>query len=92
MRIGELMAQIPKATNGGANQYGAKSTAVSNKQTKAEIIKQAGFTQKQAERFQTLAAHPEIVEQAKAKARENGDVVLQHLSNTHPPYAGMNFM
>lgn len=80
VRLGELMAKIPKATNGGANQYGAKSTTVSNKQTKAEIIEQAGFTQKQAERFQTLAAHPEIVEQAKAEARENDDVVSRSLA------------
>ncbi|MBQ8692064.1 MAG: hypothetical protein IJ520_02865, partial [Synergistaceae bacterium] len=32
VRIGELMQAIPKATNGGANQYQAKSTAVSKKQ------------------------------------------------------------
>lgn len=78
VRIGELMAQIPKATKGnGSNQYAKNDTAVDfstaeeKPVTKSEIIKQAGFTQKQAERFQTLAAHPEIVEQAKAEARVN---------------------
>ena len=74
-RIGVLMMQVPKGNNGGANQYQAKSTAVANKQTKADIIRDAGLTQKQVERFQTLAAHPDIVAQAKAEARENEDIV-----------------
>jgi len=47
--------------------------------TKAEIIKETGFTQKQVERFQTMAAHPEIVEKAKAEARENDDIVSRSL-------------
>lgn len=87
VRLGELMKQIPKATKGnGSNQYAKNDTAVDfstaegKPVTKSEIIKQAGFTQKQAERFQTLAAHPEIVEQAKAKARENDDVVSRSLA------------
>lgn len=76
VRIGELMRSAPKADNGGANQYRAKSTAVSKKQkSKSEAIREAGFTQKQAERFQQLASHPELVEQAKAEARENDDIV-----------------
>lgn len=48
-------------------------------ESKTEIIKNAGFTSKQVERFQTLAAHPEIVEQAKAEARENDDIVSRSL-------------
>ena len=78
VRIGELMAKVPKATNGGANQYQAKTTRVSEKQ-KADVIREAGFTQKQVERFQTLARHPEIVEQAKAEARDNDDIVSRSL-------------
>ena len=80
MRIGELMAKVPKATKGtGANQYakpeGAKNdTAVDFSKSKADIIKDAGFTPKQVQRFQTMAAHPEIVEQVKAEARENDDI------------------
>jgi N6-adenosine-specific RNA methylase IME4 len=72
MRIGELMAKVPK------NQVGRPSkiidTTVDNLPTKAEVIRDAGFTQKQVERFQTMAAHPEIVEQVKAEARENDDI------------------
>ena len=36
--------------------------------TRNAVIEQAGFTPKQVQRFETLAAHPEIVEQAKAEA------------------------
>lgn len=76
MRTGELLKQIPKADNGGANQYRAKSTPVSNKQKpKSETIKELGFTQKQAERMQTLAEHPEIVKEAIQEARDNDDIV-----------------
>ena len=35
---------------------------------KADVIREAGFTPMQVSRFETLAAHPEIVEQAKAEA------------------------
>ena len=83
VRIGELMALIPKASGGDRKSKNIKmDTAVhfEKQPTKAEIIEQAGFTQKQAERFQTLAAHPEIVEQAKAEARENDDVVSRSLA------------
>ena len=76
-RIGELMLQVPK------NQVGRPSknidSSVDNLPTKAEVIRDAGFTPKQVERFQTLAAHPEIVEQAKAEARENDDIVSRSL-------------
>lgn len=76
VRIGELMQDVPKADNGGANQYRAKSTFVSNEQKpKSEVIRDAGLTQKQVERFQTMAAHPEIIAQAKAEAKEKGEVL-----------------
>ena len=79
VRIGELMAKVPKATKG--NQYTGKMVGDSgvHNQTKADVIEQAGFTVKQVQRFETLAANPEIVEQAKAEARENDDVVSRSL-------------
>lgn len=74
-RIGELAKTIPKATNGGANQYGAKPTALSEKQkTKSEVITDLGFTPKQMERFEILANNPDVVEQVKQEARENDDL------------------
>ena len=80
VRIGQLMREVPKGTNGGANQYRAKTTAESEeRKPKAEVIREAGFTPKQVERFQQLAEHPEIVEAAKAEARENDDIVSRSL-------------
>lgn len=82
VRIGELMAKVPKATGGDhGNQYtgGKNDTAVDFGKSKSDVIRDAGFTPKQVERFQTLAAHPEIVEQAKAEARENDDIVSRSL-------------
>lgn len=43
--------------------------------TKTEIIKDLGFSPKQAERMQTLAENPEIVKQAIKEARDNDDIV-----------------
>lgn len=85
VRIGELMHEVPKATKGtGGNRYQPapnreNDTAVDFSKTKADVIRDAGFTPKQVERFQTLAAHPEIVAQAKAEARENDDIVSRSL-------------
>lgn len=79
VRLGELMREIPKATKG--NQYTGKmvmDTDVPN-QTKAETLKDIGFNEKQKQRFETLAANPEIVAQAKAEARENDDIVSRSL-------------
>ena len=75
------MQKVPKASYDRGNQYtGGKTTSVSvSQKAKTEVIKEAGFTQKQAERFQQLASHPEIVEQAKAEARENDDIVSRSL-------------
>lgn len=75
MRIGELMAKVPKASGGDRRSENFKNdTAVDFEKPKSDIIRDAGFTQKQVERFQTMAAHPEIVEQVKAEARENDDI------------------
>ena len=46
---------------------------------KREVIREAGFTPKQVQRFQQLAEHPEIVEQAKEDARKNDDIVSRSL-------------
>ena len=47
--------------------------------TKAEVIKEFGFSAKQAQRFQQLAEHPEIIEAAKKEARKNDDIVSRSL-------------
>lgn len=52
-----------------------ESKKVEPVKTKTEIIKDLGFTPKQAERMQTLAENPEIVKQAIKEARDNDDIV-----------------
>ena len=61
VRIGQLMKEVPKAKNQYTNAL--PSGGSSNKR---KAIEDAGFTKTQAQRFETLAENPEIVEQAKA--------------------------
>lgn len=85
VRIGELMAQVPKATKGtGGNRYQSApareiDSADDFSKPKSDVIREAGFTQKQVEHFQQMAAHPELVEQAKAEAREKDNIVSRSL-------------
>lgn len=75
VKLGEMTKQIPRAKNGGANQYQAKATVMSQKQkTKHEVIRDLGFSPKQVERMETLADNPDLVEAVKARARENDDI------------------
>lgn len=74
VRIGELMEKVPKK-QGFASTI--RDSAVANAPTKTEVIQETGFTPKQVERFQTMAKHPEVVEQVKAEARQNGDIVTR---------------
>jgi len=79
VRIGELMAKVPKGSGGDRRSEVFKTDTGVHFETKAEVIERAGFTPKQVQRFETLAAHPEIVAQAKAEARENDDIVSRSL-------------
>lgn len=72
VRIGQLMARVPTMQGKRTDKEPMDSGVQKSKQ---QIIEDAGFTVKQAQRFETLAAHPEIVEQAKAEARENDDII-----------------
>ena len=112
VRIGELMAQVPKATahnnpsglkkpqpqiDSGVDlgsdddddpfaifdQPTEKKTEKKPKpkekqKTKKEAIEELGLNQKQVERFETLAKHPELVERAKAEARESDTIVTRN--------------
>lgn len=73
VRIGELMRQVPKASGGAPYHKSTMDTAVQS--TKASVIEKAGFTPKQVQRFEQMAAHPEAVARAKAQAREAGDIL-----------------
>jgi N6-adenosine-specific RNA methylase IME4 len=75
-KLGELMAKVPTQQGKRTDIQPMDSGVHKSKQ---QIIEDAGFTVKQVQRFETLAAHPEIVEQAKAEARENDDIVSRSL-------------
>lgn len=72
MRTGELLKAIPKAQGKRTDLQPTDTKVEKLKKPKAETIKSLGFTQKQAERMQTLADNPEIVKQAIQEARDNG--------------------
>jgi len=75
VRIGELTKAMPKASQG--NQYTGKTvkdsaTPNQNQAGKYETAKDLGFSPKQVQRFEMLAGNKDLVEQAKAEAREEG--------------------
>ena len=78
VRIGELTREIPKATPNN-NPYHEIDSGVELVKPKMQTVKESGFTQKQVERFETLAKYPEVVAQAKAEARDNDDMVSRSL-------------
>ena len=91
VRIGSLTVKIPKALN----QYKSACDNDVGSTTKQEAIEKLGFTRKQIERFETLAKYPEIIEKAKAEARERDDIisrafVLQKIADTKKPHITQN--
>ncbi len=73
-------AEIAKDVKESAKSVSVrKSVYAAGNKPKSEAIRDAGFTVRQVQRFQQLASHPEIVEQAKAEARENDDIVSRSL-------------
>ena len=68
-KLGEMMGEIPKAS-GARTDIEPADSSVERSETKTSIVESLGFTMKQAERFETLAENPDIVEQVKAEARE----------------------
>ena len=84
VRIGELLKEIPKDPGGrpqktsdtavhSFSKPGIDATSTAPK-PKLEVVKDLGFTPKQANRFETLANNQDIVEQVKAEARDNDDI------------------
>jgi ParB family chromosome partitioning protein len=95
VRIGSLMSRMPKAQGLRSDLEHTDSGDAKSDKTKAESIRELGFTSKQAERFETLAKHGDIVESAKAEARENDDIisrsfVLQKIKESKNPHVIQN--
>lgn len=86
VRIGELMRDVPKASGGDRRSENFKTANGGRFETKTEAVaKMMGMdaatdknkVEHMIKRFETLAAHPEIVAQAKAEARENDTIVTR---------------
>lgn len=100
MRMGEMLSEIPKATKGsGGNRYQKAPREIDSSgefsKSKADVLRENGISQKTAERYQQMAAHPEIVEQAIAEARENDDIVsrasvLRKIKESKKPHVSFN--
>lgn len=87
VRIGELTARMPKAQGFASSICNSGET-----NTKEEQLSEIGLTRQQANRFETLAAHPEVVEQVKAEAREEGRIVTREsvLKEIKKPHVTIN--
>lgn len=86
VRLGELMKQIPKAAGGDRKSEKIKNTSADTfdrveyadthiqnpARPKSTVIQELGFSKTQAQRLETLADNKDLVEQAKAEARETG--------------------
>lgn len=72
MRMGEMLKEIPKQ-QGRRNDLQLRSTDAPK--LKAETIEDIGISRDTAKRYQQMAEHPEIVQQAIAEAREHDDIV-----------------
>ena len=92
VRLGELISQIPEMPGKRTDLQPTDSTV---QRSKKEVVEEAGFSVRQASRFETLAQHPEIVERMKVEARENEEIisrtaVLQEISESKKPYITNN--
>ena len=72
VRIGEILNAMPKANPG--RQPELIDSGVDYIKPKMQAAKELGFDQKQVERFQTLAANKDLVEQIKQEARDADDL------------------
>lgn len=88
MQMGKLTAAMPKAS-GTRTDIKPCNTDDTRLKPKEEQLADIGITRQQAQRFETLAKHPEIVEQAKESARRTNDIVnrssvLKAIANSTP--------
>lgn len=76
VRIGEILSRMPKASGGDrrSNEFKMVSDDQFEKIPKLQAAKELGFDAKQVQRFQTLAANKQVVEQIKQEAREADDL------------------
>ena len=93
--IGKELEKVDKASGGDRRSEKFKIDGnVKNEKTKPETIHEMGFTDRQARDFQTLAQHPEVVQQAIKDARENDRIVTRAdvLNRIAPPQSHQQTM
>ena len=73
VKMGELLKKIQKK-QGKRTDLQPPDSSVGKSETKTEIIEDIGFSEKQAERLETLAENKDLVEYVKGEVRENGDI------------------
>lgn len=61
--MGEMLSEIPKAS-GARTDLQPNRTDADRLKPKSQVLKELHIRQDTAERYQQMAAHPEIVEQA----------------------------
>lgn len=75
VRIGEILNAMPKASGGDRRSDNfKKDSGVHFEKTKQQATEELGFDAKQVQRFQTLAANKDLVEQIKQEARDADDL------------------
>ena len=73
VKLGEIMATLPTAPGKRTDLEEPVDSAVPK--SKKEILKEAGFSEKTAQRYELMAKHPDVVAQIKAEARERSAIV-----------------
>jgi hypothetical protein len=73
-RIGELLLAIPKQAGRPSENF---STCVEKLKTKAETVKEMGYSKDEAADYQTMAKHPEVVQRVIDEALAKGEVVTK---------------
>ena len=73
MMLGKLTAAMP--TSQGKRNDITSAPTMQKLETKEEALKRVNIPHQQASQYERMAAHPDIVEEALAEARESGDVV-----------------
>lgn len=76
VRLGELTDAIPTAS-GERTDLQPMDSGVQRLKPKSEVLSELGISEKQKQRYEQMAKHPEAVETAKADARERGDIVTR---------------
>lgn len=74
VKIGELTSRMETSQG---QRTDIKPTDSTVPKSKAQQLEQIGITEKQKQRFETLAKHPETVEKAKEEARAEGRIVTR---------------